>query len=132
MVALGFTSGPAAQAGSAPNLLNISASVLQFQPTGVGSTSINNPFLTIDNPGVNPVTITAFNITGVHASDFSIDYSSCPLSPNSLAPGQYCFPNLSFKPSAVGLRLATMVVKDVGGRRKPFFWQVRALRRPRR
>jgi hypothetical protein len=52
---------------------------------------------------------------GAQASDFSVTPGFCPLSPNSLGPGQYCSPSVSFTPSAVGLRLATMVVNDVGG-----------------
>jgi hypothetical protein len=115
IVALPFGSVPVLQAGSAPNLLNISASVVQFNPTGVGSTSTLDFTPSIYNPGTAPVTITGFSITGALSADFSVNSGSCPISPNTLLPGYFCYPNLSFTPSAAGLRVANMVVKDVGG-----------------
>jgi len=111
----GFTGVAILQAGSAPNVLTLSAGVVTFNATGVGSTSVNYYGLTLYNPGTNPVAISGFSITGAQASDFSVTNGSCPLSPSTLPPGQYCYPVISFTPSAVGLRLAAVVVKDVGG-----------------
>ena len=113
--AIGFGCVAGLQAGSAPNLLTINPSVMEFSGTGVGSTSYTYSVPSINNPGATPVTITGISITGAQAADFSISSGSCPLSPNSLGPGYYCYLNLAFTPSAVGLRLATLVVKDVGG-----------------
>src|ERR1035438_3883146 len=115
VVAMGFGCVPGLRAGSAPNLLTINPGIMEFNATGVGSTYYTYSVPSINNLGAAPVTITGIGITGPQAADFSISSSSCPLSPYSLGPGSYCYLNLSFTPSAVGLRLATMVVKDVGG-----------------
>lgn len=97
------------------NLLSINPGVLSFGSLAVGSTVSLSYSLTIYNPGAAPVTITGFSLTGPLVSDFSVSAGSCPVSPNSLSPGYYCYPSLTFTPSAVGLRVANLVVKDVGG-----------------
>jgi hypothetical protein len=115
VAALGLAGVPVLLAGSAPNLLTITPGIQQFEATGVGSTSTLYSTPSIYNPGATAVTITGFTLAGPQSSDFSITSNNCPLSPSALAPGQYCYINISFTPSAVGLRLATLVVKDVGG-----------------
>ena len=97
-----------------PDLLSISAGALQFNPTGVGSLS-SNPYLAINNPGTAPVTISSITIKGTNASDFYYGSATCPVSPDALAAGQTCFPLLRFRPTAVGLRLATLVIQVAGG-----------------
>lgn len=115
IVVLGFAAVPEMDAGQQPKLLNISASIVQFDPAGVGSTSVNHSSLNIYNPGTTPVTISGFSITGPYASDFSADPGFCPVSPASLSPGASCYPNVFFTPSAVGLRMAALVIRDIGG-----------------
>lgn len=115
LVVLGFANLAVLQAGSAPNLLTISPSITVFTATGVGSTTYLDFTPTINNPGTAPVTITGFSVVGAQASDFSATPGFCPLSPATLGPGQFCSPSVTFTPSAVGLRLATLVVNDVGG-----------------
>ena len=115
ILTLSWATVPAAHA-QPPDLLTISPGLLTPPATGVGSTSdAYFPYLIIYNPGPSPVTITSITISGRNASDYAVDASACPLSPNVLSPGLTCQPLVSFTPTAVGLRRASVVVKDVGG-----------------
>jgi len=99
-----------------PDLLTITPPVVALPATAVGSSSyVYFPNLSILNSGTAPVTITSITIGGRNASDYTIDASGCPLAPSSLAPGEGCEATVTFVPTAVGLRLATVVVTDVGG-----------------
>lgn len=110
-LALSFAAGAEAQPA---NLLAINPNILEFNPTGVGTTSaVASP--NIYNLGTTPVTITSFSITGSEAGDFYIDPTGCPVG-TPLNPGRSCqLKSVAFTPSAVGARLATLVVKDAGG-----------------
>ena len=115
IVAVGLSSTAAVHAGQLPNLLTINPGVLEFSPTGVGATSSGYYSVSISNPSTTAVTITEITTAGPHASDFTITTNECPISPGTLYPGGYCYLYLSFTPSAVGLRTANILVKDVGG-----------------
>jgi hypothetical protein len=82
----------------------------------VGQTSASLQTVTLFNVGPGAVTFTAITITGANASDFqwlpgSGPQPSCPL-PGVLRAGDRCFFSISFTPSAIGLRSATLSVSD--------------------
>ena len=96
--------------------LAFSKTNLNFQPVLVGQTSASLQTVTLFNVGPGVVTFTAIAIAGANASDFqwlpnSGPQPSCPL-PGVLRAGDHCFFSISFTPSAIGLRSATLSVSD--------------------
>ena len=96
--------------------LAFSKTNLNFQPIPVGQTSASLQTVNLFNVGPGVVTFTAITVTGANASDFqwlpnSGPQSSCPF-PGVLRAGDHCFISISFTPSAVGLRSATLGVSD--------------------
>jgi len=102
-------------AGSGESLA-FSKTNLNFQPVLVGQTSASLQTVTLFNVGPGAVTFTAIAIAGANASDFqwlpnSGPQPSCPL-PGVLRAGDRCFFSISFTPSAIGMRSATLSVSD--------------------
>jgi hypothetical protein len=96
--------------------LAFSKTNLNFQPVLVGQTSASLQTVTLFNVGPGVVTFTAIAIAGANASDFqwlpnSGPQPSCPV-PGVLRAGDRCFFSISFTPSAIGLRSATLSVSD--------------------
>jgi len=75
--------------------------------------SPNNYNVLLTNTGTSPVTISSITPTG-NTTDFPIS-NSCPLSPSTLPAGpsgNTCTVNVSFMPTAIGTRTATLTVTD--------------------
>jgi len=75
-----------------------------------GSISVNSPAvftLNLLNTGTAPVTNIASSITGPNAADFAV---TSPCSTTALAPNQGCTATITFKPSAIGARAATLSI----------------------
>lgn len=76
-----------------------------------GAVSVSTPktaSLVLQNTGTQTVTLSSITVTGTNASDFA-QSNSCG---SSLAPGTSCPLNLTFTPSALGARTATLTVND--------------------
>lgn len=88
-------------------------SLLSFNPTDLGfndqnvSTTSASQTINVSNPGSAAVSET-FSITGANAGDFSILTNSCPA---SLGSGAGCSLSITFHPSGLGSRFATVQIK---------------------
>jgi hypothetical protein len=79
-----------------------------FGSINVGKTT-SSQFVTLTNSGNLATTISGTPISGPNASDFAISSSSCG---SSLAVGASCQINMTFTPSASGLRTALLTIND--------------------
>jgi len=79
---------------------------LVFAPQSLGTTSTSQS-VTLTN-GENPVTITNIAVQGTDPGDFK-ETNTCG---NSLAPGQTCAISVTFTPSAIGTRTASVALTD--------------------
>ena len=77
----------------------------------IGTTSPTQTML-LKNTGVDPLTITSADVTGVDAADFTATTTACV--GTTLAPGASCPVTLSFSPTATGDRSASLVVRHTG------------------
>jgi hypothetical protein len=85
------------------------ASSLEFESQAVGTTSAAEA-VTLTNSGSDPLTVTTVTISGSNTSDFS-ESDNC-VSSSPIAPAGTCTLDLTFTPTAVGSRTATLVVTD--------------------
>ncbi|HEY3971700.1 MAG TPA: choice-of-anchor D domain-containing protein [Candidatus Sulfotelmatobacter sp.] len=92
--------------GIAP-VVGLSPSSLTFANRAVGTTS-SASVLTFSNSGNAALTITSIGITGTNSTDFSQTNNCGP----SLAEGTSCAISVTFVPSAVGTRQASVSVID--------------------
>ncbi|MGH9432229.1 MAG: SBBP repeat-containing protein [Terriglobia bacterium] len=83
---------------------------LVFGPQGVQSPNVPQ-VVTLTNTGQAPVSITSIAITGQNSGDFA-QANNCPLSPNTLAPGDYCSITVVFEPTGAGTLNADVTVTD--------------------
>jgi hypothetical protein len=80
-----------------------------FNDTNVGNTSADSPFdFQLHNGTGSEITISDISITGLHATNFS-KTTTCG---GTLAAGTSCTVSVSFTPSALGLRTASLVFTD--------------------
>jgi hypothetical protein len=87
--------------------LVLSKTSMTFQTRTVGTTS--NPLsLGVRNIGFVPLSVSSIAITGANPGDFS-KTTNCP---SSLAAGAACQVNVTFTPSATGLRTANLSLTD--------------------
>jgi hypothetical protein len=66
---------------------------------------------TLTNNQSVPLTISNVQITGAAPGDFA-QTNTCPISPNTLAGGGSCTITVTFKPTAVNKRTASIAVTD--------------------
>lgn len=100
------------------NLYNgpvVPAPALIVSPSSVnfGNQAINtasSPLtLTLINKGTAPLNIGSFSISGANAPDFTVDAFECPL---TLAVSATCTIDVTFTPSALGNRSASLMISD--------------------
>ena len=105
------SAGPAqtVQLQGSGTALTIYPASLDFGDQALGTSSSQT--VTLTNHGSKPVTFYNFNITGTNAHDF-VHSHSCPY---VLGPGSSCTVSVTFTPTAVGSRTATMNVYSTGG-----------------
>jgi hypothetical protein len=89
----------------------LSAWSLSFGTVKVGKPSAAKA-VTLKNTGATPLTITSMAIAGTDPQDFLLQGNTCPLAPASLAAGGSCTFNVTFEPTAKGLRSASVVITD--------------------
>ncbi|MDQ1627600.1 MAG: hypothetical protein QOI54_1344 [Actinomycetota bacterium] len=91
--------------------LEPSTKSLELPSTAVSSTSGNRP-VTFTNTGIEPLTVNTLAISGVDAGDFNVAPGTCP--GLTLGVGDSCTAQVSFSPTAVGDRDATLTVHHTG------------------
>jgi uncharacterized repeat protein (TIGR03803 family) len=89
--------------GLAPGMLN-------FGPQGVQAPNFPQN-VTLTNTGSAPLTITSIAITGTNSGDFD-QWNNCPISPSTLAPGNYCTITVVFAPTETGTLTAAVTITD--------------------
>ncbi len=114
LLAIAAIAAPVSSAATLPQLLDL-PSTFEFPPTAVGATTNSNNPPSVQNPEAAAVVIMGISVAGTNASDFSASAGTCPVSPSALSGGQYCFLNLSFHPSAGGVRTARVILQVAGG-----------------
>jgi len=73
------------------------------------NTSGENILVAFTNAGIGTLTITGISVTGANPGDFPVYSNTCGAS-ISLLPGGQCGMQMGFKPTAIGLRTARIVV----------------------
>ena len=96
--------------GAGAGLVFSPTPISSFGGEKVGQTSTAKT-LTITNSGQSPATALAVSVTGQNAVDFN-QTSQCG---NTLASGANCTVSITFKPTATGARVATLIVTYVSG-----------------
>ena len=86
-------------------------STLSFgaQHVRVGSSPEN---ITVANAGSTIVVIQSYSVGGTNASDFAIAQNTCPSPGGTLGSGDACTISMTFDPTAIGVRQATLSVSD--------------------
>ena len=87
--------------------VSFSPTSLYFAPQGL--TAPQN--VTLTNTGRAPLLITSIVITGANGRDFD-QWNNCPISPNTLAPGDHCTMTVLFAPIDTGTLQADVTVTD--------------------
>jgi HYDIN/CFA65/VesB-like, Ig-like domain len=90
----------------ASNALTLATTQITFPTTDLGISSGAVGF-NVYNYGTTAITFTGFTITGGNASDFGITFNNCG---SSLAVSGGCTINVTFTPTAVGPRAATLQI----------------------
>jgi trimeric autotransporter adhesin len=85
---------------------------LAFTAQALATTSPAKP-VTLKNTGTATLTITSITITGTNAADFSQTHTcGASLAAAHLAAGASCMISMKFKPTATGIRTASLSVAD--------------------
>ncbi len=92
--------------------LRIAPSAIAFGDQLLGTTS-QPTTITITNTGLGSLTITGMTPGGPNASDFLVSGNACPTA--TIPAGASCTFAVSFRPTASGLRNATLTVADNAG-----------------
>ena len=91
-------------------IVSVTPSTLAFPSTTDNVTSA--PLTTtLTDTGTGPLVISSIVVGGTNAPEFAAT-NTCPISPNSLAPGGSCTISATFTPAAMGTRTATITVND--------------------
>ena len=96
-------------------ILQTSVSNIVFANQNIGTVSPASGF-TLYNEGSTPITSMGFSITGTNAGDFSISFNNCP---STLTAGGGCTINVTFDPTAVDFRTATLNISGTGASNSP-------------
>lgn len=93
---------------------SLSPGSLNFGSVKLGNKSASQT-ATLTNVSIyTPLLIAGIAVTGPNASDFT-QTNNCPVEPNFVSPEKACTISLTFAPSAIGQRTATLAVSDSGG-----------------
>ena len=97
--------------GSAPTV-GVSPASLTFANQTISTTSAAQT-VTVTNYGPGALTISTIAVTDTNAGDFS-QTTTCPLSPAALSVSASCTINVTFTPTALGSRIASVTITDSG------------------
>ena len=90
-------------------ILSLNPSSVMFGSLGVGGTTSPQTVQLTDN-GDAPLHVSAVSISGANSGDFNVTAGSCGSLTVTIAPGDSCFVNVTFSPSASGSRNAALQV----------------------
>jgi hypothetical protein len=93
-------------------VVGLSASSLVFGNQTVKTTSAAQT-VTVTNNGPGALTISGISLAGANPGDYAQN-NNCPISPATLAVNGTCTINVTFTPTAVGVRSATVTIMDNG------------------
>jgi hypothetical protein len=99
---------PPAECSTGP--VTFSSSALSFNIQLVNTTSAPQG-VTLKNTGSAALTISSIAVTGTNSSDF-IESDNCPTSPSTVAVGATCTITVTFLPTAIGMRAASVTMTD--------------------
>jgi YD repeat-containing protein len=108
--AVGSPQSVALQGTGIVSPVTLSGAMLNFGGQRVG-TSSKTQNVTLTNNGISSLTITGFTFMGTNSGDFS-ETDTCPISPATLGAGLNCTISVTFKPTALGLRTASLQITD--------------------
>ncbi len=91
--------------------VGLSPSNLNFGPEGIIQRMTTPQILTLTSTGELALSITSISITGQNPGDFN-QWNNCPMSPNTLAPGQQCTIMVVFAPTETGTLSADVTITD--------------------
>jgi HYDIN/CFA65/VesB-like, Ig-like domain/NHL repeat len=74
-----------------------------------GATSLAKT-IKLSNRGKSSITISSIEVDGANPADFAIASNSCPTAPSSLAGGRGCKVAITFSPTGLGVRQATLTI----------------------
>ncbi len=106
--------------GSCDTGANIDAFVTKISPSanvGLNPTAVSfgspgmTKTITLTNTGELPLMINSIAITGTDQADFE-QSNNCPISPNTLAPGDRCTIAVAFTASGTGQKTANLTITD--------------------
>jgi hypothetical protein len=89
---------------------SVSPSTLTFSTTTLGQTTASKS-TTLSNTGTGPLAISSIALGGMNSNDFA-ETTTCG---STLAAGSNCSISVTFAPTAIGSRTATVVVTDNSG-----------------
>ncbi|MFN8512849.1 MAG: choice-of-anchor D domain-containing protein [Chloroflexia bacterium] len=89
--------------------VNISANSLNFGTIQVGSVSTGQSLI-VANTGNAPLHVTAVIVSGTNSNDFWKSGDTCANA--TIAPQNFCSIGIIFRPTAAGVRIATLVLVD--------------------
>lgn len=92
------------QVSSASAALTPAANDFGLRYVGGGAAEMS---FTVDNPGASPLAVTAVNISGPEASDYSVTGNTCQ---NPIPEGGSCAITVAFSPSSPGVRTAQLEI----------------------
>ena len=90
--------------------VKLSPASLAFGPQGVQAPNVPQN-VTLTNTGELPLLISDIEITGPNGGDFT-QTNTCPVNPNSLAPGDSCTITVVFAPTGAGTLNADVTLTD--------------------
>jgi FtsP/CotA-like multicopper oxidase with cupredoxin domain len=93
--------------GVAP-VASVSPTTVSFGNQLLNVTSAPTP-VTLTNAGTLPLTVSSLALAGANPGDFA-QTSTCPVAPATLAAGANCTINVTFRPAALGVRGARLLV----------------------
>jgi hypothetical protein len=96
--------------GVAPVVSFGGTTTLTYSGQPVGTTSAAQS-VTLTNTGNAALAITSIAITGANSGDFA-ETNTCPVSPTTLAAGANCNISVTFDPTAIGARTASLAITD--------------------
>jgi len=96
--------------GVAPVVNFGGTTTLSYSGQPLGTTSAAQS-VTLTNTGNAALTITSIAITGANSGDFA-ETNTCPVNPTTLAAGANCNISITFDPTAIGARTASLAVTD--------------------
>ena len=106
----GLVAPVSAESTASVPVVSLSPRSLNFGNQQVNTTSAVQT-VTLTNTGNANLTIHSIGLSGTNSGDFR-QQNTCPSSSSTLAAGDHCFIDVTFKPTAEGSRSASLTITD--------------------